>query len=409
MASPNVPGGGTGVLGNQLSSSTQVFSTAAENTAWTNHVADLSTYAGQTVYVGFHNNSNDKFLLAIDDVKIEGATPNLVAEAAPGYAVEYAHVPKGLPAQAQPLVTASNLGGVALTNISATSFVMLDGIPVSSVPSLNTIVSLGVGAKAPLAFPAASLSSPGVVTLYYALSADESPSEANILDNDVEVPATTIGGNEWTRYEGPATFQIGIGDGNGGELGSQFTLVQAATFEGVRFGFTDHAPPDPPAVDPWPGYNIVVKLWAVNGVTGKPSTVMATTVPIHPLVMAAIYDVVFAAGPQTLAAGTYVVTVSEPVGASGATLTLALSPDRYKAGTTWVNWPTSPQGGWGHFEDFGAGFERAPAISLLTYVTLFKDGFDEPAAPAQPALKAPPQWPTRRAPVEALSKASAEH
>src|SRR4029077_6775785 len=104
-----------------------------------------------------------------------------------GYAVEYAHVPKGLTAQAQPLVTASNLGGVALTNISATSFVMLDGIPVSSVPSLNTIVSLGVGAKAPLAFPAASLSSPGVLTLYYALSADESPSEANTLDNDIEV------------------------------------------------------------------------------------------------------------------------------------------------------------------------------------------------------------------------------
>jgi hypothetical protein len=134
---------------------------------------------------------------------------------------------------------------------------------------------------------------------------------------------------------------------------------------------------------------------------------MASTVPVHPLVAGATYDVVFATGPQTLAAGTYVVTVSEPIG-TGATLPLAVSPNRYRAGTTWANWPTSP-GGWTHFEDFGA--PRTPAISLLTYVTLFKDGFEGSAAPAQPAFKAAarPQWPTRRAPVDVLSKASAAH
>jgi len=409
MASPNVPGGGTGVLGNQVSRSTQVFSTAAENAAWTHRAVDLSTYAGQTVYVGFHNNSNDKFLLLIDDVKIEGPTPNLVAVAAPGFAVDYSHVPDDFPIQISPRVTALNQGGVTLTNISANVTAVLDGVPVDSAPSSNTIASLGIGADAPLVFPVGYLISPGVLTLSYALTAAETPTEIETLDNVIERPGTTTGGNELTRYEGPPTGQLGIGAGNGGELGSQFKLTQTATFEGVRFGFTGHAPPDPPALDPWPDYNIIAKLWAVDGMTGKPSTVMATTVPIHPLVMAATYDVVFATGPRTLAAGTYVVTVSEPVG-EGGTLPLALSPDRYKAGTTWANWPTSPSG-WAHFEDFGAGLARAPAISLLTYVTLFKDGFEESAAPAQPAFKAAPrpQWPMRRAPIQVLSKVSAAH
>ena len=39
MASPNVPTGGTGVIGNQLTSSTQVFSVAAEAATWTSHLS----------------------------------------------------------------------------------------------------------------------------------------------------------------------------------------------------------------------------------------------------------------------------------------------------------------------------------------------------------------------------------
>ena len=36
---------------------TVLFTTAAEANAWTNRTADLSAYAGQTVYIAFHNNS----------------------------------------------------------------------------------------------------------------------------------------------------------------------------------------------------------------------------------------------------------------------------------------------------------------------------------------------------------------
>src|SRR5690606_9267239 len=63
------PTGGNGNIGNQMSS-TVLFSTGAENSTWTYREVDLSAYAGQTVYIGFRNPSNDKFIMAIDDVTV---------------------------------------------------------------------------------------------------------------------------------------------------------------------------------------------------------------------------------------------------------------------------------------------------------------------------------------------------
>ncbi len=48
-----------------------IFTTAAEAAAWTSHSAVLDAFAGQTIYIGFHNNTDDKYLLGIDDIKIE--------------------------------------------------------------------------------------------------------------------------------------------------------------------------------------------------------------------------------------------------------------------------------------------------------------------------------------------------
>jgi hypothetical protein len=53
-----------------VASSTQVFTTAAEATTWSARTADLSAYQGQTVYIAWRNNSNDQFLLVIDDIVV---------------------------------------------------------------------------------------------------------------------------------------------------------------------------------------------------------------------------------------------------------------------------------------------------------------------------------------------------
>ena len=53
---------------------TVLFSTAGENAFITTRSVDLSSYAGQTVYIAFRNNSTDMFLLSIDNIRIGTAT-----------------------------------------------------------------------------------------------------------------------------------------------------------------------------------------------------------------------------------------------------------------------------------------------------------------------------------------------
>lgn len=48
----------------------QVFTVAAENQSWTNRIVSLAGYNGQTVRIAFKNNSNDKYILDIDDINV---------------------------------------------------------------------------------------------------------------------------------------------------------------------------------------------------------------------------------------------------------------------------------------------------------------------------------------------------
>lgn len=49
---------------------TELFSVSGESYFWTDHALSLADYAGQTVYVAFVCTSNNKFILAVDDIYI---------------------------------------------------------------------------------------------------------------------------------------------------------------------------------------------------------------------------------------------------------------------------------------------------------------------------------------------------
>lgn len=74
------PTGGTGSIGNMESASTILFTISAESTGWSAHSVDISNYRGSQVYIGFRNHSNDKYLLAIDNIKVEKTIPTLFFE-----------------------------------------------------------------------------------------------------------------------------------------------------------------------------------------------------------------------------------------------------------------------------------------------------------------------------------------
>lgn len=49
----------------------ELFSTTGENAAWTSRAASLTPYIGQNVRFAFVNNSNDKFMLLVDNIKVD--------------------------------------------------------------------------------------------------------------------------------------------------------------------------------------------------------------------------------------------------------------------------------------------------------------------------------------------------
>lgn len=50
---------------------TVLFSVDAEEAEWTKHLVDLMAYAGQDVYLAFHHNSSDKYVLGIDNILVQ--------------------------------------------------------------------------------------------------------------------------------------------------------------------------------------------------------------------------------------------------------------------------------------------------------------------------------------------------
>ncbi len=405
-AADGPPTGGAGVLGNQVSSSVQVFSIAAEASSWTQQRVPLTSFSGQSVYVGFRNNSNNMFLLLIDDVAVNLAVPNLAATA-PVPTTPYTRVPTGVAYVPDLGVRASNAGSVVLNNVLGSATLKRNTTPLS-VSNATGIPQLAIGANPLLVFPTAlnAMTGDGNWSIEYQLEAAEAGLESTLADNTISSAATLVGGNELSRFEGDPVSGLGIGAGNGGEFGVQFTLPTATRIEGIRFALAEH-PLDPMNPDIWPGLPIVAQLRSFNTGTGKPGPIIATTTAGITERAATNYGLPFAGGPQLLQPGTYVATIEEPVGATSMSLLVHLG--RFQPGNVWVNWPTIPSGDWSNIETFGAAFERMPQISLLTSMEMFRDGFEQSAAPGMEltqdaaAIDAVQRERTGPLPVHALS------
>ena len=384
-ASSGPPGGGTGAIGNQTSASSVVFSIAAEQSAWVSRSVRLDNFAGQAVHVGFRNNANDKFILVVDDVRVAGAGADLAA-IFPIPILPYSRVPAAAAYVPTLGISARNSGDIVLTNVNASAQFMRNGTNFGPALASNTLATLSIGALRPFtwAIPAAPLTELGEWKVQYDLRASESELPGAQINNRAETPSVNVNATELARHTGEIVGGIGIGAGNGGELGVQFSVPNTITFAGVRFGLNAKPETEDNGAggarrSNWAGNTLSANLRSFNTTTNKPGALIATTLAATSVFDARVYDLAFASGPQTLAPGTYVVTINEPIAAnfpSDGTLPLALHFERFQIDTTWVNWPSSPYGGWENFEVFGQGFARTPQISLLTRIDLFKDGFE---------------------------------
>lgn len=343
------PTGSTGVLGNLVSASTVLFSTAAEATAWTTHTVSLNAYVGQTVYISFRNNSTDKFLLLIDDVKLEVSAPFDAQMVSLDTVPEYTIVPKNQVWNMPTLATVKNNGVNSLTNV-ALKLNVYDGS--SALIYTNTgspVATLAPGATTQVS--AGSYTIPSTPDAYYfEYVVTHATADSNPI-NDTLYNAIVVDDSVYARDNGVVTGGLGIGAGVTGYLGQSFTINNAGdALSSVGYYMTRG----------YVGKQTACAIWNTTA-AGVPNAVIGSTdTLLYPDDSARFYTVPVHGGPLTLAPGKYVVTAIE----FDSTISLGQTASIFTNGTTWVNWAGSPLGGWGNNEAFGAAFAKPYVLRL---------------------------------------------
>jgi hypothetical protein len=327
-----------------IASSTVLQTIASENDVWTARTQNLSAYSGQTVYIGFRNNSVDQFVLAIDDVSVEIQVNNDVELVSTTLPNQYTilHAPQG---QAFTLGgTVRNNGINAQTNVTLTATVR-DGAGASLYSASSTpVASLASGATQNLTVTGFT---PTVVGDYYVTYSVQSAQTDQVPANNVDTSITySVDANVYGRDNSAITGSLGIGAGDGGYLGQDFDVAVPSTVIAtgvyVNAGYT--------------GRRLALTVW--NFAAGEPSAIIGSTDTIlYPDDSARFYILEFNP-PLNLAAGRYAFTAVE----FDSTLQVGLTDSIFTLGRTWVDWPTSPVTGWANNEDFGTNFLKSYVI-----------------------------------------------
>jgi hypothetical protein len=298
----------------------------------------------------------------------------------------YSRLPTGATFTPSPAATARNSGDYALTDVVGSTRLTRDDVDATTPVASGTIPTLAISATSPLVFAngPGTISGNGTWRVRYDVAASQSSNEINVADNTSLSLPTVVGGSEFARHAGPrgtGSGALGIGAGNGGEIGVEFQFDQSTQIIGIRFAINGTVP-DPKGPPPSPPYIHRALIRAVEN--DQPGAIVATTGDLdYPYLDAGprIVDGALQGGPVTLPAGRYVALVTE---APMLTMQLHMHPERYVAGATWIWWPTSPLGpGYAHMEAFGTQYRLMPAVSVLTDLVLFRDGLEDTGAPAR--------------------------
>lgn len=346
MVAPNVPSGGTGVLGNQVSASTVIFSTAAESTSWTSHSIPLNAYSGQNVYIGFRNTSNDKFILVIDDIELR-VINNYDLSAITPTQNPYTVAPANQLTTAQNFkleAAVRNYGIQACTNVSFNCQVFKDGILETTVTS-NSVPSLASGATTALLTATYTPTSEGVYTFKYFPAATET--DENTANDTIQHSAITVTDAEMARDNGTIVGQLGIGTGTGGYLGQVFNIENTTSLTAVKVHFTRG----------YTGKRLATAIFSTNG-SGVPTTLLTSTDTLLYIDDSArTYTLPIYGGALTLSPGQYGFIQVE----FDSTLALAQTSAIFQNNTVFVQWPANGPN-FVPVETFGPSFGKSFVI-----------------------------------------------
>lgn len=345
-SSQGPPTGGTGVIGNQVTNSTQVFNITAENTTWTARQLSLNAYAGQSIYIAFRNTSNDKFILLIDDVVVEVQNTIDAQMQVADTATQYTLMPVS---QTTPLTfagTIRNVGINSLTNVSAQVNVF-NGT--TNVYSANSAVTSTLASNATTNFtiPSFTPATTGIYTVQFIANQTSGTDQQH--NNDTLYQYFAVLDSTYARDDGTVIGGLGIGAGNGGYLGQNFDVPNNDLLTSIGVYVTAG----------YTGRRLGLAVWSTTA--GVPNAIIAVTDTIlYPDDSARYYTIPMYGGPYSITPGEYAVTAIEFN--ADSTIQVGQTATVFTANKTWVFWPTIPGGVWTNAEDFGSQFARPYVI-----------------------------------------------
>lgn len=317
------------------------LTTSGYPNTWTQYTATISGLAGPTAgRVAFRyfvtnagpNGSNSDFI-GIDNFQYTPAgTPDVAVDP---YEEEYTQIPVQQ-------VTAFTLSDTIRNNGTAVANNTMLTVNIYEFPNFVTPLQTTTSSTATLAVGARQLFTAGSFTPadtgFFVFEFISSCTSNSVNANDTAYYGVTVTDSTYARDDSNVTAALGIGDGTGGYLGNAYEIVNTTKISSVTMAYTVG----------YPGERYAAVVWDM--VAGVPNSIIASTDTMMYLDSNFLVTTVnIHGGPVTLVPGTYAVTVVE----FDSTVRVGQTNEIFTPGTTWINWPGNPLGGWANLEDFG--------------------------------------------------------
>lgn len=333
-----------------------LYTTAAASNPASQQTISLAAYPNATIYLAWHNNSTDQFVLMIDDVEVNevGAGADDAAVSAIN-TLEYTEIPLGLGIGLDLGGTIESVGNTALTGATLTVNVYNGASVVYTNSSAGT--ALAPGASATEALGTYTPVGTGLHTMEYIVSVNET--DVDIL-NDTLMTGVMVTDSTLSRDDNVVTGTLGIGAGTTGWLGNEFNIPAAGELTSLTWVI------DPNATSTMDGQFTRAEVYDMSG--GVPNAIIAVTDSVqltgpgpHVVTMPIV------GGPFTVPADFVAMVVEGDSNTVIATTSGIFTPTK-----GWVDFVGSPTGTWANNEDFNfnvvymmrANFGGDPGVSL---------------------------------------------
>lgn len=335
-----------------LQANPAVFTIAEENPAVTERKVDVSAFIGDTIFVGFRNNSTDQFLLSIDNIKVYAPSSydlELKSASVNVFGVsEYSAIPS------RQVLSVPALVNVVVGNLGAstpdTAYIYAEIKNGNTVVYSDTlVVTTGLPATNQQAvFPMTkTFSIPKAAGLYnLTLNTSVSISKAEDVNNNSftkQIGTYRISDTTYSRDDNAAgTSSLSIGGGLTGHLGMVYDIINKDTLTSVTVVLRGAAA----------GRKVGVSVWDFNGVS--PATAPIFKSKAYNAPTAGTYNLIVNGGFE-LTTGHYLVTIDE----LDSAVTVATSTSIFTNNRVWVKSPAILGDTWNTAESFGPNFARA--------------------------------------------------